>query len=98
MKLVASVFENLEEVLAQENFAAAERKNEYPDIRHLVEQLLDLRSVHLAMIFVVEIAVHTALVAAIGQIQLNAQRDIARERFIGHLLEQIAHRFPPVST
>ena len=62
----AGVFEQVEEILAQKNFAAAKGQDEDAGVGHLIEQVLDFRSGHLAMIVMIEIAVHAALVAAIG--------------------------------
>jgi hypothetical protein len=91
----AGVFEKVEEILAEKNLAAAEREDEDAGIGHLVEQVLDLRGGHLAMVVVIEIAVHTALVAAVGQIELDAERDVQLQRLIRHLLQQSAHRDSP---
>ena len=66
----AGVFEHLEKILAQENFAAAQGQNEDAGFGHLVEQVLDLRGGHLAVVVMIEIAVHAAFVAAIGQVEL----------------------------
>src|SRR5215831_2312329 len=85
------VFENLEEILAEKNLAPTQAKNEDACICHLIQQMLDLRSCHLAMILMVEITMHTPLIAPIGQIELHAERDVPRQCLPGHLLEQSAH-------
>src|SRR5450755_1001111 len=61
------VFEKVEEILAQKNFAAAEGQNKNAGVGHFIEQVLDFRGRHLAMIVMIEIAVHATLIAAVGQ-------------------------------
>ena len=53
-------------------------------IRHLVEKVLDFRGRHFSVIVVVEVAMNTSLVAAIGQIQLHAQRNVQFKGLSGH--------------
>src|ERR1700752_3642371 len=91
LTLEPRVLENLEEVFAQKNLAAAQSQNKDTGVRHLVEQMFDLRRRHLAMIFMVEITMNTPFVAAIGQIELHAERGIPCQRLLSHLLEQSAH-------
>src|SRR5579862_1656477 len=43
----------------------------------------------------IEITMDTALVTAVGQIELHAERDILGQRLLGQFLEQSAHRFSP---
>ena len=64
---MAGVFEKVEEILAQKNLAAAEREDEDAGLGHLVEEVLDLGGGHLAMVVMIEIAVHASFVAAIRQ-------------------------------
>ncbi len=80
----ACVLQNFEKVPPHQNFAAADRQIENAGIRHLGQQVLDLRGGHLAVIVVVEIAVNTPLVATIRKIQLHAQRNVHLERLSGH--------------
>jgi len=90
----AGGFEKVEEVLPQKNLTPAEREEEDDGLGHLLEQmldLLDLRRGHLAKVVMSEIAGHAALVAAVGQIELDAERDAQLQSFIGHLLQQSAH-------
>ena len=62
--------------LKQEDFAATEGEDKDASLGHLIEQMLDLGSRHLAVIIVIEIAVDAPLVAAIGQVELNTERDV----------------------
>lgn len=91
----AGGFEKVEEVLPQKNLTPAEREDEDAGLGHLVEQGLDLRRGHLVMVVMIEIAGHAAFVAAVGQIELDAERDAQLQSFIGHLLQQSAHRDSP---
>src|SRR5208282_1106329 len=92
---MAGVFEQLEEILAQKNFSAAESQNEDASLGHLLHKMFDLRRRHLAVIVVIEITMDAALVAAISQVDLNAERDIPGQRFVRHLLHELAHRASP---
>jgi hypothetical protein len=93
----AGGFEKVEEVpvLTQKNLTPAEREDEDAGLGHLVEQGLELRRGHLAKVVMIEIAGHAAFVAAVGQIELDAERDAQLQSFIGHLLQQSAHRDSP---
>src|SRR5215470_9028205 len=75
------VFENLEEVLAEKNLASTQTQNENARIRHLVQQMFDLRSRHLAMVFMIEITMNASLVAAVCQIELHTERDVFLQCF-----------------
>src|SRR5271165_5350154 len=92
---LAGVLEKLEEILAQEDLAPAEGEDEDASLRHLVEQMLDFRRSHLAVIVVVEIAVNAALVTPVSQVNLHGQRDTQGHRLLGHLLHKVAHRATP---
>ena len=78
------VLQDLEKILAHHDLAAADGQKEDSGIRHLVEQGLDFRGGHLSVIVVVEVAMDAALVAAIGQIQLHAERNVQFEGLGGH--------------
>src|SRR5579862_8067068 len=65
----ARVLQNLEEISAHQNLAAADGEIENSGVGHLVEKVLDFHRGHLAVIVMVEIAVETPLIAAIGQVQ-----------------------------
>src|SRR5262244_3552943 len=73
---------------AHENFAAAEHKKEDARLGQLVEDVLDFLRGHLAFVVVVEITMNAALVAAIGDVDMHAERDAKRVRFFVHLSEQ----------
>ena len=94
-QLPPGVFQKLEKVFAQENLAAAQGEDENAGIGHLFEQMLDLGRGHLPVIVMIEIAVHAALVAAVSEVELHAERNVARQRFFGHLLQKSDHRDPP---
>src|ERR1700729_3127283 len=47
------------------------------------------------MVVMIEIAVHAALVAAVGEVQLGTQRNAEGERFGAQFLHQAAHRDSP---
>jgi hypothetical protein len=91
----AGGFEKVEEVLTQINPTPVEREHEGAGAGPPVEQGLDLRRGHLAKVVMIEIAGHAGLVAAVGQIELDAERNAQLPSFIGHLLQQSAHRDSP---
>src|SRR5450759_4014835 len=62
------VFDNLYEVAAQEDLAAAESQKENACLGQLIERVLDFGGRHLAVVVVIEITMHAALVAAIRDI------------------------------
>ena len=63
------------EVLAQKWFTAAKRQDQGACGSRLKEHSLNLIGRHLAMIIVIEIAVHATLVAAIGHVEMKAERN-----------------------
>ena len=88
----AGVFQYLEKILAQQNLTAAQwsgRKT--PASANWSSRSLDLRRGHLAVIVVVEITMNALFVAAIGQVQLHAERNPQSKRLGAHLLHQGAH-------
>ena len=84
--------EDLEEIFAQENLAAAQGQNKYTGLGHFLKQMLNLGGSHFAVIVVIEIAVNALLVAAISKIKLDAERNTQAQRPFAHLLQQRAHR------
>ena len=62
-----------------------------PAAANCVEQILDLGERHLAVIVVIEVAVHAPLVAAVGQVELRAERDAKAQRPGTHFPHQRAH-------
>src|SRR5437879_7660696 len=85
------VFQDFKKILAQENLAAAESENENAGLGHLLEQVLDLGGGHLAVVVVIEIAVNALLVAAVGKIEVRAERHAQPLRPFPHLLHKRAH-------
>ena len=88
---LARVAEELEEILAQEQLAAAEDQKERARRRELIEHALDFGGGQLAVVVVIEVAVHAALVAAVGEIELHREGHALFERAIPHHLHQRAH-------
>ena len=72
----ARVGQQLEQVAPQQQLAAAEDQEQRAGGGELIEDAADLRGGQLAMIVVIEIAVHAPLVAAVGQIELHRQRHV----------------------
>jgi hypothetical protein len=69
----AGVLEKFKKILAQHDFAAAERKNENASGSKFVEEAFDLGRGHLAVVIVVEVTVDAAFIAAVSEVELNAQ-------------------------
>ena len=65
------VFDNLKEVAAHEDLAAAEGEKENAGFGQLIEHALDFGGRHLAVVVVIEITMHAALVAAISDIHVH---------------------------
>jgi hypothetical protein len=85
------MFKDFKKIPAHQNFAAAQGQVENSGVGHLVEEVLDFRGVHFAVIVVIEIAMDAALVAAVGQVQLDTQGDIVFEGLGGHFEGKPAH-------
>lgn len=88
----AGPLQNFEKIFAQENLAAAQRQDKDSGVSHLFQQVLDFGGGHLAVVVVIEIAVHALLVAAVGEIELHAERNAQLQCPVAHLLQQRAHR------
>src|SRR5580698_9679167 len=71
----ARIFDDLEKITAHQHFTTTNRKKKNSGLGKLREYVLDLCRRHLAVIVVVKIAVHAALVAAIGNIQVHTERN-----------------------
>ncbi len=84
----ARILQQLEEIAAQEHLAAAEHQKENSGRGELIEQVLDLGRGHFAVVVVVQVTVDTPLIAAVGDVHLDAQRDAHFERFRAHFLHQ----------
>src|SRR5271156_705908 len=78
-------------IAAQHRLAAADSQKEDPRRRHLGHQVFDLVVAHFAQVIVVEVAMHAALVAAPGNVEVNAERDAEIDRLGVEVLENSAH-------
>ena len=87
----AGIRQQLEEVLAQQQLAAAEREEQRAGGGELIEDVLDFRRGHLAVVVVIQVAVDAALVAPVGEIEVHRQRNAGVERPIPHVLHEIGH-------
>src|SRR5262249_29716762 len=65
---------NFLEILAKKNLTPAESKEQRSAPRQLLQDVDALAGRQLAAIFMIEIAVNTTLVAAIGQIEMHTER------------------------
>src|SRR5215831_12351944 len=82
------VLQQLEEVAADEDFTSADRQEEDARLGELVQDALDFLGRHLAMIFVIEITVHAALIAAVGNVEVDGDRYAEIEGLLAHFTEQ----------
>src|SRR5882724_6950864 len=64
--------QDFEEIFAQHDLSTAQCQKKNACFRQLIKEVFDFRCSHLAMVFMVEIAMNTPFVAAVGEIQLNA--------------------------
>ena len=85
------VFDNLKEVAAHKNLAAAERDKENAGFGQLIKCVLDFSGRHLAVVVVIEITMHAALVAAIRDIHVNREGYAQIKGFLAHFTHQ-AHQ------
>jgi len=69
----AGMFDDFEDVRAEQDLSAAEAEKKGPGGGQLVQEVLDLGGVHFRGAAVIEIAVHAILVAPPGQVQVNAE-------------------------
>src|ERR1035437_4526517 len=84
-------FHDFKKVPAHENFTPTEGEKKYAGIGELGEHIGDFRRRHLAMIVMVQVAMHAALIAAVGDIEVNAERQAQLQCFLIHI-SQKAHR------
>lgn len=82
------ILHEFEEVPPHKHFAAAEGEEEHARIGQLIEDVLDFGGAHLALVVVVEITMHAALVAAVGNIDVSAERNAECHRLFVHFYEQ----------
>src|SRR5208283_5296759 len=85
------VFEKLKEVAAHEDFAAAEGEIENAGLGQLVEHALDFDGRHLAVVVMIEITMHAALVAAIGDVNVHGDGHAQVKCLLAHFAHQ-AHQ------
>src|SRR5215469_45022 len=84
-------FNDCKKVAAEEHFAAAEGEKKDLGISELDQQIEDFFRRHFAVIVVVEVAVYAPLIAAIGEIEVDAQGHTQIERSLIQLGKE-AHR------
>src|ERR1700731_4138320 len=70
---LARMPQNIEEIHAHQDFAAAQREKEDSRLGKLIKQSLHFFKRHFSVVIMVQIAVHAALVTAIGNIQVNVE-------------------------
>src|SRR5882762_11369751 len=87
----ARVFENFKKVAAEEYFTSAESEKKDAGFGQLIKHTFDFGGRHLAMIFVIEITVHAALVATISDVQMNTDWHAHIKCLLAHFVQQ-AHR------
>src|SRR5271156_4048693 len=78
-------------IAAQHRLAAAYSQKEDSRRRHLRHQVFDLFVAHFAQVIVIEVAMDAALVAAPGNVEVNAERDAELDRLGVEVLEDSAH-------
>src|ERR1700693_913497 len=80
-----SSFDDFKKIPAHENFPATEGEEEYAGVGELGKHVGDLRRRHLAMVIMIEVAMHAALIATVRDIEVNAERQAQAQRFLIHL-------------
>src|SRR2546430_11920819 len=68
--------QNLVEVRAQENLAAAEGQKQRPRACQIIQHLEALGGGQFPVVVMIEITMHAALVAAVGQVEMHAERPV----------------------
>src|SRR5580692_12916628 len=69
----AGILQNLKEILAQQDFATTQSEEKDSCTGKLFEEILDLHRGHLAVIFVIEVAVNAPFIAAVRNVKVNAE-------------------------
>src|ERR1035437_6651497 len=82
---------DFKKVPAHENFTPTEGEEKYAGIGELGEHIGDFCRRHLAMIVMVQVAMHAALIAAVRDIKVNADGHAQLQCFLIHI-SQKAHR------
>jgi hypothetical protein len=90
-KQAARVFYEFEKIAAHEDFAAAEGEKENSGLGKLIEHAFDFGGGHLAMVVVIQIAMHAALVASEGNIHVDGERHAKVECLLPYFSHE-AHR------
>src|SRR6266403_2488887 len=72
--------QNFVKIRAQEDFAAAEGQKKSSRARQIIQHLQTLGGGQFPMIVVIQIAVHAALVTAVSQIKMHAERPVLLHR------------------
>ena len=72
--------QNLVEIRAQENLTPAERQKQRPRARQIVQHLQALRGGQFSLVVMIQIAMHAALVAAVRQVEMHAERPVLLHR------------------
>src|SRR5271157_2635683 len=85
------VFDKVKEVAAHKNLAAAEGEKENACFGQLIEHVLDFGGRHLAVVVVIEITMHAALVAAIRDVQVHGDGHAQVKCFLAYFTHQ-AHQ------
>ena len=89
-KQAPGILHDFQEILAHEDLAATENEEKHAGFGELIEHVLDLGRGHLAFVVVIEIAMNAAFVAAVGDVEVNAEGNAQLHRLIVHL-DQQAH-------
>ena len=82
------VLDQFKEVAAHKDLAAAEGEKENARLGQLIEHIFDFGGRHLAVVVVVEITMHAALVAAIRDVQVHGEGHAQLKGFLAHLTHQ----------
>ena len=85
------MLEDVEQIGSEKDFAAADRQEKDARFGELIQQIGDLDVCQLAVVVVIEVAVDAALVAAVRQIDLGAERDAKAQRLGTHRFHQRPH-------
>src|SRR5580704_16196467 len=88
---LACAADNVEQILAQQRLTAADSQEEDARFRHLGHQIFDFVVAHFPEVVVVKVAMHAALVASPGDVEVDAERDSELDRFGVEVLENRAH-------
>src|SRR5580700_5929274 len=76
----ASEFQQLKKVCTQKDFAAAEGEKQCAGLRQLLQHILDFLRLHLAVIFMIQIAVDAPFVATVRKINVDAPGEMTLHR------------------